>query len=126
MAYTSKIMLLGSGELGREFTISAKRLGARVIACDAYDDAPAMQVADEREVFSMLDAGALRVAVLKHQPDLVVPEVEAIRTEALSELEAEGFAIVPSSRAAQLTMNRDAIRDLAAGELGLTTSRYRY
>ena len=126
MAYTSKIMLLGSGELGREFTISAKRLGARVIACDAYDDAPAMQVADEREVFSMLDADALRVAVLKHQPDLVVPEVEAIRTEALSELEAEGFAIVPSSRAAQLTMNRDAIRDLAAGELGLTTSRYRY
>ena len=126
MAHTSKIMLLGSGELGREFTISAKRLGARVIACDAYDDAPAMQVADEREVFSMLDGDALRAAVLKHQPDLVVPEVEAIRTEVLADLEAEGFAIVPSSRAAQLTMNRDAIRDLAAGDLGLTTSRYRY
>lgn len=126
MAHTSTIVLLGSGELGREFTISAKRLGARVIACDAYDNAPAMQVADEREVFSMLDGEALRACVLKHQPDLIVPEVEAIRTEALADLESEGFAVVPSSRAAQLTMNRDAIRDLAASELSLTTSRYRY
>ena len=126
MSYTAKILLLGSGELGREFVISAKRLGARVIACDAYNDAPAMQLADEREVFSMLDGAALRAAVEKHQPDLVVPEIEAIRTEVLADLEGEGFNIVPSARAAQLTMNRDAIRDLAAGELGLTTSRYRY
>ncbi len=126
MAHTCTIILLGSGELGREFTISAKRLGARVIACDAYEDAPAMQMADAREVFSMLDGDALRDAVIRHQPDLIVPEVEAIRTEVLAELEDEGFSVVPSSRAAQLTMNRDAIRDLAAGELGLKTSRYRY
>ena len=126
MSFTAKILLLGSGELGREFTISAKRLGAQVIACDAYDDAPAMQVADEREVFSMLDGAALRAAAEKHQPDLIVPEIEAIRTEVLGDLEGEGFNVVPSARAAQLTMNRDAIRDLAAGELGLTTSRYRY
>lgn len=126
MSSTATILLLGSGELGREFTISAKRLGARVIACDAYDDAPAMQVADGREVFSMLDGAALRAAAEKHSPDMIVPEIEAIRTEVLGELEGEGFNIIPSARAAQLTMNRDAIRDLAAGELGLTTSRYRY
>lgn len=126
MSYTATILLLGSGELGREFTISAKRLGAKVIACDAYDNAPAMQVADGREVFSMLDGIALRAAAEKHCPDYIVPEVEAIRTEVLSELEGEGFNVIPSARAAQLTMNRDAIRDLAAGELGLTTSRYRY
>jgi len=126
MAHTSKILLLGSGELGREFTISAKRLGAKVIACDAYENAPAMQLADGCEVFSMLDGNALRAAVLKHKPDLIVPEVEAIRTEVLAELERDGFAVVPSARAAQLTMNRDAIRDLASEELGLTTSRYRY
>ena len=126
MAFISTILLLGSGELGREFTISAKRLGARVIACDAYEHAPAMQVADAAEVFSMLDGTALRAAVEKHQPDLIVPEIEAIRTEVLAELEGEGFNVIPSARAAQLTMNRDAIRDLAADELGLTTSRYRY
>ncbi|QFT76024.1 formate-dependent phosphoribosylglycinamide formyltransferase [Erythrobacter sp. THAF29] len=126
MAHTSTILLLGSGELGREFVISAKRLGARVIACDAYDDAPAMQVADEREVFSMLDGDALRSAAEKHRPDCIVPEIEAIRTEVLANLESEGFNVVPSARAAQLTMNRDAIRDLAAQELGLVTSRYRY
>ncbi|MEP3421256.1 MAG: formate-dependent phosphoribosylglycinamide formyltransferase [Erythrobacter sp.] len=126
MPFTSTIMLLGSGELGREFVISAKRLGARVIACDAYADAPAMQVADEAEVFSMLDGDALRAAVLKHRPDYIVPEIEAIRTEVLVELEAEGFNVVPTARAAQLTMNRDAIRDLAAADLGLVTSRYRY
>lgn len=126
MSFIATILLLGSGELGREFTISAKRLGVRVIACDAYDNAPAMQLADAREVFSMLDGAALRAAVEKHQPDLIVPEIEAIRTEVLVELEGEGFNIIPSARAAQLTMNRDAIRDLAADELGLTTSRYRY
>lgn len=126
MSHIATILLLGSGELGREFVISAKRLGARVIACDSYDNAPAMQVADAREVFSMLDGAALRAAAEKHRPDLIVPEIEAIRTEMLAELEAEGFTIVPSARAAQLTMNRDAIRDLAAGELGLVTSQYGY
>ncbi|MBD2843494.1 formate-dependent phosphoribosylglycinamide formyltransferase [Erythrobacter rubeus] len=126
MAHIATILLLGSGELGREFVISAKRLGARVIACDAYDDAPAMQLADEREVFSMLDGDALRSAVARHRPDFIVPEIEAIRTEVLAELEQEGSNVVPSAQAAQLTMNRDAIRDLAADELGIVTSRYRY
>ena len=126
MSHIATILLLGSGELGREFVIAAKRLGARVIACDSYDDAPAMQLADAREVFSMLDGTALRAAAEKHRPDLIVPEIEAIRTEVLADLEAEGFTIVPSARAAQLTMNRDAIRDLAAGELGLVTSQYGY
>ena len=126
MAFTARIMLLGSGELGREFVISAKRLGAWVVACDAYDDAPAMQLADAREVFSMLDGEALRAAVEKHRPDYVVPEIEAIRTEMLVALEAEGFNVVPSARATQLTMNRDRIRDLAAEELRLTASRFRY
>lgn len=126
MSHTAKILLLGSGELGREFVISAKRLGAYVIACDAYDDAPAMQLADAREVFPMLDGDALRAVAEKYQPDYIVPEIEAIRTEVLAELEAEGFNVVPSARATQMTMNRDAIRDLAAQELGLVTSRYRY
>ncbi|AUW57729.1 phosphoribosylglycinamide formyltransferase 2 [Sphingobium sp. SCG-1] len=126
MASYAKLLLLGSGELGKEFTISAKRLGCHVVACDAYDDAPAMQVADERDVFSMLDADALRAAILRHQPDYIVPEVEAIRTEILQEMEAEGFTVVPSARAAYMTMNRDRIRDLAAVELGLRTARYRY
>ena len=126
MSSTTKILLLGSGELGREFAISAKRLGAYVIACDAYERAPAMQVADDCEVFSMLDGVALRQVVEKRAPDLIVPEIEAIRTEILGELESEGFNVVPSARATQLTMNRDAIRDVAAQELGLTTSIYRY
>ncbi len=126
MGHTATILLLGAGELGREFVISAKRLGAKVIACDAYDNAPAMQLADGREVFSMLDGDALRAIAEKHRPDFIVPEIEAIRTSVLAELESEGFSVVPSARAAQLTMNRDAIRDLAAGELGLATSRYRY
>ena len=126
MSHTATILLLGSGELGREFVISAKRLGAYVVACDAYDNAPAMQVSDAREVFSMLDAEALRRAVETRRPDYIVPEIEAIRTEVLAELEQEGFTVVPSARAAQLTMNRDAIRDLAAHDLGLTTSAYRY
>ena len=123
---TANILLLGSGELGREFVISAKRLGCRVIACDSYEGAPAMQVADAFEVFSMLDGGALRATIERHRPDLIVPEVEAIRTEVLADVEAAGFHVVPSARAAQLTMNRDAIRDLAASELGLTTSTFEY
>ena len=126
MAATARILLLGSGELGKEFVISAKRLGAYVVACDAYEGAPAMQVADACEVFSMLDGERLRVAIELHRPDYVVPEVEAIRTEVLAELEAEGVTIVPSARATVMTMNRDRIRDVAAEELGLTTSRYRY
>lgn len=126
MTHTAKVLVLGSGELGREFVISAKRLGAYVIACDAYAGAPAMQVADEAEVFSMLDGEALRDVIHAHAPDFIVPEVEAIRTEVLAEIEAEGRVVVPSARAAQMTMNRDAIRDLAAQELGVTTSRYRY
>lgn len=126
MAFTAKILLLGSGELGREFVISAKRLGAQVIACDSYANAPAMQVADGCEVFSMLDGEALRAAIAKHAPDYVVPEVEAIRTEVLAQAEAEGVTVVPSARAAQMTMNRDGIREVAAVELGLRTSRYRY
>lgn len=126
MTPTATILLLGSGELGREFVISAKRIGCRVIACDSYDGAPAMQVADAFEVFSMLDGDALRGAIAKHRPDHIVPEVEAIRTEILAEVEAAGFHVVPSARAAQLTMNRDAIRDLAASELALTTSTFEY
>lgn len=126
MSHIATILLLGSGELGREFTISAKRLGARVIACDSYADAPAMQMADAAEVFSMLDADALREAIARHRPDFVVPEVEAIRTEVLAEVEAAGTTVVPSARAAQMTMNRDSIRRLAADELGLRTSRFRF
>ncbi len=126
MSHTAKIMLLGSGELGREFVISAKRLGCNVVACDSYDGAPAMQLADTTEVFSMLDADALRTAIEKHKPDYIVPEIEAIRTEVLVEMESEGYNVVPSAKAAQLTMNRDAIRDLASRELGLLTSQYDY
>ena len=122
--YLATLMLLGSGELGREFAIAAKRLGCRVIACDRYANAPAMQLSDVSEVFSMLDGAALRAAVEKHRPDFIVPEIEAIDTVTLAELEAEGWHVVPSARAVQLTMNRDGIRDFAARELGLETSRY--
>lgn len=121
-----KILLLGSGELGKEFTIAAQRLGQHVIACDSYAGAPAMQVADEYEVFSMLDGEALERTVAKHQPDLIVPEIEAIRTERLYEFEQAGIQITPSARAVNFTMNRKAIRDLAAKELGLKTARYFY
>lgn len=126
MPFIAKILLLGSGELGKEFVISAKRLGCYVVACDSYPGAPAMQVADEAEVFSMLDADSVRSAIERHKPDFIVPEVEAIRTEVLQEVEAEGFNVVPSARAAYMTMNRDRIREVAASELGLRTSRYRY
>lgn len=126
MSFTARVMLLGSGELGKELTISLKRLGAWVVACDSYAGAPAMQVADEAEVFSMLDAERLKAAIARHAPDLVVPEVEAIRTEVLAEVEAAGTVIVPSARATMMTMNRDSIRELAAGPLGLRTSRYRF
>jgi phosphoribosylglycinamide formyltransferase 2 len=120
-----KILLLGSGELGKEFVISAKRLGCHVIACDSYAGAPAMQVADEFCVFSMLDEAPLRAAIAKYQPDLIVPEIEAIRTEALLDVEKQGFEVIPSARAANLTMNRDRIRDVAVG-LGVRTAKFSY
>ena len=121
-----KILLLGSGELGKEFVIAAQRLGQHVIACDSYAGAPAMQVADEYEVFSMLDGDALTRVVEKHRPDIIVPEIEAIRTERLYDFEREGIQVTPSARAVNFTMNRKAIRDLAAKELGLKTARYFY
>ncbi len=123
---TRKIMLLGSGELGKEFVIAAQRLGQTVIACDRYAGAPAMQVADACEVFDMLDGDALEAAIAKYRPDIVVPEIEAIRTERLYDIERQGVQVVPSARAVNYTMNRKAIRDLAAKELGLKTARYFY
>jgi phosphoribosylglycinamide formyltransferase 2 len=126
MTPTAKILLLGSGELGREFVISAKRLGCHVIACDSYAAAPAMQVADAAEVFSMLDGAALSAVIDRHKPDFIVPEVEAIRTEVLKDYEDRGFHVVPSARATLMTMNRDRIREVAARELGLPTSQYVY
>ena len=123
---TKKIMLLGSGELGKEFTIAAKRVGLHVVACDRYNEAPAMQVADEREIFNMLDGDALAAAVEKHSPDIIVPEIEAIRTERLFDFEQRGIQVVPSAKAVNFTMNRRAIRDLASRELGLRTAKYYY
>lgn len=120
------VLLLGSGELGKEFAIAMARLGNRVIAVDSYDGAPAMQVTQTREVVDMLDGEALERIVEKHQPDMIVPEIEAIRTERLYEFEKRGIQVVPSARAANFTMNRKAIRDLAAVELGLRTAPYRY
>lgn len=121
-----KILLLGSGELGKEFVIAAQRLGQYVIAVDSYPHAPAMQVAHEYEVINMLDGAALDKIVAKHQPDCIVPEIEAIRTERFYEYEQQGITVVPSAKAANFTMNRKAIRDLAAKELGLRTANYRY
>jgi len=124
--YLATLMLLGSGELGREFAIAAKRLGCRIIACDRYENAPAMQLADDFEVFPMLDGEALRSAVEKHKPDVIVPEIEAIDTATLAALEREDWRVAPSAKAVQLTMNRDGIREFAANEVGLATSKYRF
>jgi phosphoribosylglycinamide formyltransferase 2 len=121
-----KILLLGSGELGKEFVIAAQRLGQHVIAVDSYAGAPAMQVADEWEVIDMLKGDQLDAVVARHRPDLIVPEVEAIRTERFYDYEKQGIQVVPSARAANFTMNRRAIRDLAAQELGLRTAPYQY
>lgn len=121
-----KIVLLGSGELGKELVIALQRLGQKVIACDNYAGAPAMQVADGYEVFDMLDGAALDAVVAKHQPDLIVPEVESIRTERFFDYEAQGITVVPSAKAANYTMNRKLIRDLAAKTLGLKTAPYTY
>ena len=120
----TRVLLCGSGELGKEVVIELQRLGAEVIACDRYENAPAMQVADRSYAFSMLDGEALREVIQKEKPDLIVPEIEAIATETLLELELEGFTVIPSARAAHLTMNREGIRRLAAEELGLATSPY--
>jgi phosphoribosylglycinamide formyltransferase 2 len=122
----AKIVLLGSGELGKEFVIAAQRIGQTVIAVDSYENAPAMQVAHGFEVINMLDGAALDRIIAKHQPDFIVPEIEAIRTERFYEYEKQGITVVPSAKAANFTMNRKAIRDLAAQELGLRTANYRY
>lgn len=121
-----KILLLGSGELGKEFVIAAQRLGQYVIAVDSYDGAPAMQVAHEKEIINMLDEKLLDQVVAKHKPDLIVPEIEAIRTERFYEYEKQGYQIVPSAKAANFTMNRKSIRDLAAKDLKLLTAKYLY
>ncbi len=122
----TKVLLCGSGELGKEVVIELKRFGVEVIACDRYENAPAMQVADRCYVFSMLDGDKLREVIEKEKPDFIVPEVEAIATDTLVELEEEGFTVVPTAKAAKLTMNREGIRRLAAEELGLSTSPYRF
>ncbi len=122
----AKILLLGSGELGKEFVIAAQRIGQTIIAVDSYANAPAMQVAHDFEVIDMLDGNALDKVVDKHKPDFIVPEIEAIRTERFYEYEKQGYTVVPSAKAANFTMNRKAIRDLAAKELGIKTAEYRY
>ncbi len=121
-----KILLLGSGELGKELVIALQRLGQYIIAVDSYPNAPAMQVAHESEVINMLDGDALDALIAKHHPDLVVPEIEAIRTELFYEYEKQGIQVLPSAKAANFTMNRKAIRDLAAKEVGVKTATYRY
>lgn len=122
----TKVLMLGSGELGKEVVIELQRLGVEVIACDRYANAPAMQVADRSHSFSMLDSSEMRRVIEQEQPDLIVPEIEAIATDTLLELEQEGFQVIPSAKAARLTMNREGIRRLAAEELGLATSPYRF
>ncbi len=121
-----KAMLLGSGELGKEVAIELQRMGIEVVACDKYANAPAMQIADSSRVFSMLDPDALRNAIIEEKPDNIIPEVEAIATSVLVELEKEGYHVTPTAKAALLTMNREGIRRLAAEELGITTSPYRF
>jgi len=122
----TRVLLCGSGELGKEVVIELQRLGVEVIACDRYANAPAMQVADRAHTLSMLDGAALRDVIEREQPDLIVPEIEAIATDTLVALENEGFTVIPSARAAQLTMNREGIRRLAAEELNLATSPYAF
>jgi phosphoribosylglycinamide formyltransferase 2 len=121
-----KVLLCGSGELGKEVAIELQRLGVEVIAVDRYENAPAMQVAHRSHVISMLDESALRQVIEQEQPDLIVPEIEAIATDTLAELESEGFTVIPTAKATQLTMNREGIRRLAAEELGLKTSAYEF
>lgn len=122
----TKVLMLGSGELGKEVVIELKRLGVEVVACDRYENAPAMQVADRSYTFSMLDAASLRNVIENERPDYIVPEIEAIATETLEELEQEGFTVIPTANAAKLTMNREGIRRLAAEELQVATSPYQF
>ena len=122
----TKVLMCGSGELGKEVVIELMRLGVEVIAVDRYENAPAMQVAHRFYVISMLDGDALRKVIEEEKPDLIVPEIEAIATDTLVELESEGYTVIPTARAARLTMNREGIRRLAAEELGLRTSPYRF
>tara|TARA_Y100001968_G_scaffold300321_1_gene311656 strand:+ start:456 stop:1643 length:1188 start_codon:yes stop_codon:yes gene_type:complete len=124
--FPKKIMLLGSGELGKEITIYAKRLGCHVIACDSYPNAPAMQVADTAEVFDMKNSDQLKQVVHKRKPDIIIPEIEALEVNTLNEIEKEGITIIPNARATGITMNRDRIRDLASKELGLQTADFAY
>lgn len=126
LSLPKKLMVLGAGELGKELVIAAQRLGNTVIAVDRYDNAPAMQVADTREVISMLSAEGLEQVVSKHQPDYLIPEIEAIRTEKLVEFEERGITVIPTAKATHYTMNRDRIRDLAHRELGIRTAHYAY
>ena len=121
-----KVMLCGAGELGKEVAIELQRLGVEVIAVDRYDNAPAMQVAHRSHTISMLDGEALRKVIELEKPDLIVPEIEAIATDTLAELETEGFTVIPTAKATQLTMNREGIRRLAAEELELKTSLYEF
>jgi phosphoribosylglycinamide formyltransferase 2 len=126
MKLPKKIMLLGAGELGKEFVIAAQRLGLTVIAVDRYPHAPAMQVADDSAVISMLNSEDLERVVQEFQPDIIVPEIEAIRTEKLQEFEDRGITVIPTAKATDYTMNRDRIRELASTELGVRTARYAY
>ncbi|MEE4279399.1 MAG: formate-dependent phosphoribosylglycinamide formyltransferase [Halieaceae bacterium] len=125
-ASATRVLLCGAGELGKEVVIELKRLGIEVIACDRYENAPAMQVADRSHVFSMLDGEALERVIREEKPDFIVPEIEAIATETLVQLEKDGFCVVPSARAARLTMNREGIRRLVAETLGIRSSPYRF
>ena len=122
----TKVLMLGSGELGKEVVIELQRLGVEVVACDRYENAPAMQVADRSYTFSMLDSEALRKTIENEKPDLIVPEIEAIATDTLIDLENEGFTVIPSAKAARLTMDREGIRRLAAEQLGLATSPFEF
>ena len=123
---TKCLLLLGSGELGKEIVIESQRLGCKTVAVDKYPDAPAMQVADESYVIDMSDKEALKNLIIKLTPDFVVPEIEALSIEALKEIEEEGIKVVPNARTVEMTMNRDKIRDLAATELDIKTAKYKY
>ena len=122
----TRVLFCGGGELGKEVVIELQRLGVEVIVADRYDNAPAMQVAHRSHTLSMLDGDALRAVIEQERPDFIVPEIEAIATDTLAELESEGFTVIPTARAARLTMNREGIRRLAAEELGISTSPYRF
>ena len=124
--YPKNLLLLGSGELGKEIIIAAKRLGCNTIACDRYPNAPGMQVADQSEVFDMTDPNKLKTIIQKHNPDLIIPEIEALAVNTLLEIEKEGIQVIPNARATSITMNRDKIRDLAKNNLNLKTAKYAY